>query len=167
MMNSETLSRALIQSDCLYLQAAGSTGDDGSVPGIHLRWDLMGELENRIPKGTFEDPNIPSDTVKIFRSKYEHRFPVTVDFASQIPSEIVDSSNCLNLGESFENDERLWIYKFPNLDNAVVYVRFHDRVRYDAVTVNPLVAPLDFLRAYGDGLIEISVKDKPCFAARI
>ena len=37
-MNSETLSRALIQSDCLYLQAAGSTGDDGSVPGIHLRW---------------------------------------------------------------------------------------------------------------------------------
>ena len=85
-MNSETLSRALIQSDCLYLQAAGSTGDDGSVPGIHLRWDLMGELENRIPKGTFEDPNIPSDTVEIFRSKYEHRFPVTVDFASQIPS---------------------------------------------------------------------------------
>ncbi len=83
MMNSETLSRALIQSDCLYLQAAGSTGDDGSVPGIHLRWDLMGKLENRIPKGTFEDPNIPSDTVEIFRSKYEHRFPVTVDFASQ------------------------------------------------------------------------------------
>ena len=37
-MNSETLSRALIQSDCLYLQVAGSTGNDGSVPGIHLRW---------------------------------------------------------------------------------------------------------------------------------
>ncbi|MBR5434238.1 MAG: hypothetical protein IK117_07365 [Bacteroidales bacterium] len=166
-MNNDILSRALIQSDCLYLQAAGSTGNDGSVPGIHLRWDLMGELQNHIPRGTFEDSNKPSDTVKIYRSKYECRFPVTVDFSSQIPSEVVDSSNCLNLGESFENDERLWIYKFPNPDNAVVYVRFHDRVRYDAVTVNPLAAPLDFLRAYGDGLIEISVKDKPCFAARI
>ena len=167
MMNSETLSRALIQSDCLYLQAAGSTGNDGSVPGIHLRWDLMGELENRIPKGTFEDPNIPSDTVKIFRSKYEHRFPVTVDFASQIPSEIVDSSNCLNLGTPFENDERLWIYHLQMDGNPVVYVRFHDHARYDAITVNPQESPLNFLRAYGDGLIEISVKDKPCFAARI
>ena len=66
MMNSETLSRALIQSDCLYLQAAGSTGDDGSVPGIHLRWDLMGKLENHIPKGN-------NDTVKIYRSKYEQK----------------------------------------------------------------------------------------------
>ena len=108
MMNSDILSRALIQSKSLYLQAAGSTGTDGSVPGIHLRWDLIGQLENHIPKG------VTGDTVEILRSKYEHRYPVTIDFANQIPSHVVDSSNCLNLGESFENNERLWIYHQTN-----------------------------------------------------
>lgn len=162
MMNSDILSRALIQSKSLYLQAAGSTGTDGSVPGIHLRWDLIGQLENHIPKG------VTGDTVEILRSKYEHRYPVTIDFANQIPSHVVDSSNCLNLGESFENNERLWIYHQTNgtLIN-VVYVRFHDRERYDAVMVDPLVSPLDFLRAYGDGLVEIWVAGKSCFASRI
>jgi hypothetical protein len=40
------------QSDVIHLEAVGSDGSDSTVPGAHLRWQLVGELgDHHLPKG--------------------------------------------------------------------------------------------------------------------
>jgi len=160
--------KTLYQSKYLYLQAAGSTGNDGSLEGIHLRWDLLGELGNtHIPKGTLEKTstdgfNKDNDFVYIYRSRYIQKYPVTLDFSTAKPSKVIDKNSLL----SFKG--RQWTFK-PNTINTndTVYVVFHDKNRYDSITVDAKTNPIGFLQAYGDGLIEISVKGKLCFATEI
>ncbi len=145
-----------VQSPFLYLQSVGSTGDDGSVYGAHLRWLLLRNLgESHLPKADYARTtlnfNREDDYVKLFRSRYEERFPLVVDF-SIVPDVI--------------NDEiAFWIYKDASTD-TVVYIRFRDGARYAAVraVVNPSARPLEFVRQYCPGLIEAEVKDKLCFA---
>ncbi len=44
----------LFQSGYTFLEAAGSSGADKTIPGCHLRWDLLGTLgENHLPKGSY------------------------------------------------------------------------------------------------------------------
>lgn len=44
----------LFQSGYTFLEAAGSSGADKTIPGCHLRWDLLGTLgDNHLPKGSY------------------------------------------------------------------------------------------------------------------
>lgn len=148
-----------VQSRYLYLQSAGSTGADGSTHGAHVRWLLAGNLgDTHIPKGdaasTRVNFNRRDDFVSLLRSEYVQRFPTYIDFAVS-PDAVNDAAS-------------LWIYTRTNT-NTVVYIHFRDTARYAAVrnAVDPKVAPLEFVRQYGPGVIEAEVKDKLFFAAEI
>lgn len=106
----ENFDNVIVQSEALYLQAAGShstdgtrVGVDGSSVGIHLRWALLGVLGDHIPKGNLAKPgtdyygtnpfNRKDDFVKIYRAPYgpNQRFAVTIDLTSRTPDSIVGS----------------------------------------------------------------------------
>jgi len=157
--------KTLYQSKYLYIQAAGSTGIDGSLEGIHLRWDLLGDLGlNHIPKGELEKTNTSGfnkdlDYVNIYRSKYKTKYPVILDFTTTKPSKVIESDL---LGS------RRWVFKADKLNtNDTIYVIFQDKAKYDSISINPKTDTIGFLQAYGDGLIEVSVKNKLCFASEI
>jgi hypothetical protein len=145
-----------VQSPFLYLQAAGSTGADGSTYGAHLRWLLLRNLgETHLPKAdyaaTTRNFNRPGDYVTLLRSRYIKRFPTIVDFSVQ-PDVVNDA-------------QAFWIYTTNT--NTVVYIHFRDAAKYAAVraVTDPPVQPLKFVQQYCPGLIEAEVKDKLFFAA--
>lgn len=133
-----------LQSPHLYLQAAGSNGED-STEGRHLRWTFRGALgEKHLPKGDYANStanfNKPKDFVNIYRAAYVKK-AVSLNFFSNSP-DIVDHSNYL------------WIY---NIDGYEFYVRFGNTSQYNQVllTIDPLSNPTQFLGAYGSELIEV------------
>ena len=137
-----------LQSTNFVLNAAGSTGDDGSSKGVHLRWLFGGVLgDNHLPKGNFYINqnfifNKPNDFVKIYRAPY---VPVILALSFSTPPEVVDPI------------KRLWVYK---LNGKIIYVYFKDFPKYDTVSsqFNPLIDSSGFIAAYGDSLIEIESK---------
>jgi len=145
------------QSPYFYLQSVGSTGADGSAEGVHVRWILCRNLgDSHIPKGDYAQSKVnfnrKDDFVTIVRSKYVERFPTIIDFAA---------------GPSIVNDAMtFWIYANTNTA-TVVYVYFRDTAKYAAVrqALGPVANPLDFVKQYCPGLIEVEVKDKLFFAA--
>lgn len=147
-----------VQSPYLYLQAAGSDGSDGTAKGFHLRWALIRNLgETHLPKGnkasTSVNFNRSEDFVHVFRSLYTQRFPTIIDFSSTAPDLV-------------HNAYHLWVFHTTN-PASTIYVRFHDHGRYDDALAgfDPSTNTLDFLKKYGEGLIEVEVKDKLFFAA--
>lgn len=145
-----------IQSPFLYLQAAGSTGADGSTYGAHVRWLLLRNLgETHLPKGDYAATRInfnrPDDYLRLFRSRYVERFPTIVDFSV--------APNVVNDGQAF------WIYTATNT-NTVVYVHFRDLSKYANLraTISPSTLPLQFIEQYCPALIEVELKDKLFFA---
>lgn len=161
-------SNTLLQSKYLFLQAAGSLGTDGSLQGIHLRWELLNSLgEKHLPKGNLGTNT--GDTVKVYRSRYMHKYPVIVDVYNQSPSIVVDNSLAVDIeDENFTSKDRIWIYQGDKVNtNDVVYLYFKDRVKYDSITIDPLTNHVDFIEAYGSSLIEARVKNKLCFASNI
>ena len=166
-------SNLISQSPYLYLQGAGSDGSDGSMRGVHLRWDFgEGLAENHIPKGNLAASGKPfhttagfnkaDDFVKIYRTQYDRNFPAIVDFANMLP-ELIDN-------------EQTWIYK--NLrpvrelpDNTCnVVVRFADKERYNELRAqynpNETSERLSFLKNY-DKVFEVEVENRLMFAARL
>jgi len=180
-MGIDISGNTLFQSKYLYLQAAGSTGNDGSLEGIHLRWELMGTLGTyHIPKGNMAVTNSgfnkpQNDFVNVYRSKYTTKYPVVVDLSIVKPSVIIDSKLTLDdnlpiyLPDQIPTDgARMWVFLADKLNtNDVVYIRFCDTARFDAITVDATIDPIGFIQAYGDGLMETWVKDKVCFACNI
>lgn len=161
-------SHTLLQSKYLFLQAAGSLGTDGSLKGIHLRWELLNKLgESHIPKGDLG--TYTGDTVKVYRSRYIHKYPVIVDVYNQSPSIVVDNSLAVDIDdENFTTKDRIWIYQGDKVNtNDVVYLYFKDRVKYDSIPIDPLTNHVNFLEEYGSSLIEARVKNKLCFASNI
>jgi len=86
----------LVQSRYTYMQAAGSTHDDGSTEGIHLRWELRGTLgDNHIPKGSLleihpeydntERFNKGKDVVVIYKVLYKKKYQALIDFLRSKP----------------------------------------------------------------------------------
>jgi hypothetical protein len=159
-----------VQSPYLYLQAAGSDGSDGSMTGIHLRWDLLRSLgERHLPKGDLAvgpQPRYPAahgfnkadDYVRLLRIPYSKRYPCIVNFDKDRPAALVESGAL-----------RLWKFKVTVAGTKKpleVHIRFSDVARYDAVrkTVNAAKSPLDFMEAYG-GVVEAEVVDSLCFCA--
>ncbi|PHR48047.1 MAG: hypothetical protein COA32_05840 [Fluviicola sp.] len=156
----------LFQSPYTYLQAAGSSGKDGSARGIHLRWDFLRQLGNEhLPKGNLSgsNGNYPStqgfnkdnDFVRIYRVPYNKEFSVEVDFSNS-PDSLTETGN-----------DRIWHYdnfipvSFDSNNTTDVFVRFMDIDEYDTIrsTVDPNSDPLDFLKAY-TGIIEAGTSSK-------
>ncbi|MDR1089713.1 MAG: hypothetical protein LBL79_01445, partial [Prevotella sp.] len=136
-----------LQSPNLALIAAGSTGQDGSLSGIHLRWTFGGTLaEKHLPKGdyatyaAYSNFNKPNDFVRIYKTYYQAS-PVTLNFANMAPDQVL-------------HNEARWLY---NLNGKHVYVKFMDKGKYYNVlsTIDPLTSPYPFILAYNDSLIEV------------
>ncbi|WP_430408561.1 invasin domain 3-containing protein [Kordia sp.] len=143
-----------LQSTNLYLQAAGSTGNDGSVSGIHLRWLLKGYLgDTHLPKGNNASQNHhfnkPDDFVRIYRAPYIRQY-ITLHFENSSPN-IVD------------HNRYLWTYR---IDGVTFYTYFKNTLKYNSVkaTINPLTNSYGFIQAYGDELIEVEHKTALSFA---
>lgn len=145
-----------LQSDCLYIQAAGSEGDD-SAKGIHLRWILKGPLEQHLPKGDhFQDIpegfNKADDFVYLSRAPY-NPIITTLEFQKNPPNATVDN-------------QAIWLYE---VNGKTFYVYFRNTVKYQQVrsSINPLLDPAAFIYAYGNNIIEVECKEMLFFASTI
>lgn len=141
----------VVQSTHLYLQAAGSKGND-SPEGIQLRWLLKGGLSKHLPKANYATTtsnfNKPDDYVRIYRTPYKPQL-VGLD---------------LSLSPDLVNDtDHYWVY---NVNPNVFYVRFINTAQYDSVraSIDPSAHPLDFFTAYGAEVIEVEDPTKLFFA---
>ncbi len=140
------------QSPHLYLQAAGSTGADGSLAGIHLRWLLKRDLIKHLPKGNLATStanyNKPDDFVQLFRTPYV-AVPTAFDL-TQPPLAV-------------ENRRAVWIYQ---VNDIKVYLYFRNRTKYSSVraTLNPLTQSAQFMAAYGNELLELESKNELFFS---
>ncbi len=146
-----------LQSPHIFLQAAGSTGSDGSTSGIHLRWTFKDKLgEQHLPKGnaasTTLNFNKPDDFVRIYRTPFQPR-QTTIDLSNK-PVLIDDQS-------------AIWIYQQAQ-DKFLV--RFADQETYQRLRqrINPLTgSPLEFIRAYGSGILEIESRNTLAYSVAI
>jgi len=146
-----------IQSPYVYVQAAGSTGFDGSTQGIHLRWMFKHILgDNHLAKGNYANNNKgfnrnTNDFVKIYRAPYV-KTQIAIDF-SNIPDLVVDN-------------QRLWVYE---INENVFYIRFKSISKYIAVrnAINPLENPGQFIINYGNELIEIENRTQLSFTVEL
>lgn len=147
---------AISQSPHIYLQAAGSTGADGTVVGNHLRWAFRNKLGNQhFPKGNYATTEVnfnkPDDFVKIYRTPYIKN-QITVDLIT--PPQLIDSAN------------RLWLYE---VNGNKYHVHFRNAVQFDTVreSINPLDNPTGFLQQYGANLIEVESRNQLAFSVEI
>jgi hypothetical protein len=143
----------VIQSPNFYLQAAGSTGADGSAQGIHTRWIFSGAIgEKHLPKGNYASNtnnfNKPDDFVYVYRAPYK-KITKTINF-STAPN-IVDDAN------------GLWIYRVEGKD---FHVYFRNLTQYAQVrnTINPATNAQGFMQNYGSELVEVESKRNLFFA---
>ncbi|WP_422083488.1 hypothetical protein [Ulvibacterium sp.] len=140
------------QSPHLYLQSAGSTGNDGSVPGIHLRWLLKQDLINHLPKGNLASStanyNKPNDFVTLYRAPYNPS-AIILDF-SQPPKAV-------------ENRNALWIYQ---VGSHTFYLYFRNKSQYATVrgAYDPFTQSLQFLQNYGTEILELRTSSDLFFA---
>lgn len=141
-----------IQSGHLYLQSAGSVGED-STQGIHLRWALRDALSDHLPKAnyatTIHNFNKSDDYVKIYRAKYVP-FKTTLDF------------NTAPLQVNEFGSKRNWVYE---VSGKVFHVHFADIAKYNQVrsSLNPSTDTLQFIKNYGDSVIEVETKTELSF----
>lgn len=140
----------LIQSEHLYIQSAGSLGND-STKGMHLRWMLKGGLSTHLPKANYAIPNVgfnkANDFVRVFRTPYIER-KAQIDF-TVVPNLVDDV-------------KRSWAYN----QGETVYLKFLNTSKYDQVrvSINPMANPTGFLAAYGNEVIEIDTAEQLSFA---
>lgn len=141
-----------IQSGHLYLQSAGSVGED-STQGIHLRWALRDALSDHLPKANYATTthnfNKSDDYVKIYRAKYVP-FKTTLDF------------NTAPLQVNEFGTKRNWVYE---VSGKVFHVHFADIAKYNQVrsSLNPSTDTLQFIKNYGDSVIEVETKTELSF----
>ena len=144
---------ASIQSGSLYLQAAGSLGLE-STKGIHLRWTFKDGLANHLPKADYSNNNFnfnkKDDFVRIYRTSYEAK-KVVLNFETP-PNQITENPN-----------SKKWVYI---VDGKIFQIYFRNTAKYNAVKtqINPLTDPLDFIKNYGNSLIEVENKTELSFA---
>lgn len=179
----------IIQSDYLYLQAAGSDGDtgDGSAAGVHLRWALLDEVgAKHLPKGNLAAPGAPyeasygfnraDDFVKIHRTPYKEseRYGVTVDPVNDAPTKI------MNIGIAV-----MWLYEpsdaragflvtdtdFPENSRTPVALRFLGVSAYNTLAQgrNPIANATDrqFILDNYTGLLEVETVGRPFFRLHV
>ncbi|WP_026904564.1 hypothetical protein [Pedobacter glucosidilyticus] len=174
-MSTIPVQNLLAQSPNLYLQGAGSDGNDGTATGIHLRWDMLGELgESHIPKGNLaSSPSSPyyttsgfnkaDDFVKIYRTVYNQSYPIVIDFATMQPSEIIDIQ-----GEKVWRFENIIPVSGSPATSRNVIIRFTNITQYNRIKqlYNPLTDSLSFLENYKH-VIEAEVEGLLMFSAKL
>jgi len=166
----------LVQSRYTYMQAAGSTHDDGSTEGIHLRWELRGTLgDNHIPKGSLleihpeydntERFNKGKDVVVIYKVLYKKKYQALIDFLRSKPDRIDVIS-----GE-WEFDIPVSSITETNIITTII-IRFSDINTYYNISIDSNYDqyndPYNFLIQYAalssEGFIEVEAKDKLSFS---
>ncbi len=151
--NLDLTDNSMIQSGHLYLQSAGSIGED-STKGIHLRWALKDALSEHIPKADYaignNNFNKSDDHVRIYRAKYEP-YKVILDFDTLAPIQINDGGSSI-----------YWIYE---VGGKIFHVHFRNNIKYNQVlnSVIPSDNPLLFIKNYGDALLEVETKTELSF----
>ncbi|MDQ1806216.1 hypothetical protein ACNFU2_07685 [Chryseobacterium sp. PTM-20240506] len=156
MIAASPINDSFLQSDCLYIQSAGSLGND-STAGIHLRWALKGPAAEHLPKGDHfqnapEGFNKPDDFISIFRAPY---YPVVTSlFLKEQPTTVIDN-------------EALWLY--GNKEGRKFYVYFRNTSKYQQVRANidPFSDPAAFFEHYGSNVIEVECKEMLFFASQL
>lgn len=145
---------AWLQSPYLYLQSAGSSGND-AAPGVLLRWFLLRNLgDSHLPKGNHAQSSInfnrPDDFVRIYRASYVKNIAHTLDFKTEKPT-VIDEGNAR------------WVYV---VNDQTYYLTLPDTARYQAAraTYDPITQPHQFLTAYGDALCELEIRNTLAFA---
>lgn len=162
-------SKTYYQSPNEYLQATGSTGNDNTANGLHLRWAFCKDLgANHLPKGNYAATgsefeadygyNKDEDFVKIYRAQYNTSYPTSFSFA--VAPVLFESGS-----------ERRWSYTIAvtglsDVSN-VVFLKFTDVSLYDSIRTgtNPSTSAANsvtFLKSY-TGPIEIGVSYKLAF----
>ncbi|MBN8641276.1 MAG: hypothetical protein J0L86_05620 [Flavobacteriales bacterium] len=148
----EITNNSMLQSGHLYLQSAGSVGQE-STKGIHLRWALKGALMEHLPKANYATTtfnfNKANDFVKIYRAQYVE-YKVVLDFS--LPPLQVNEIGV----------KKTWIYQ---VGDKIFHVHFKDVLKYNQIraTFNPNVEPNVFIKNYGSSLIEIENRTQLSF----
>jgi hypothetical protein len=151
--NLQLTDKVQFQSSHLYLQAAGSVGND-STKGIHLRWALKDALASHLPKGFYATNstnfNKPNDFVKIYRAPYIEN-KIILDFNTP-PNFVFDNQN-------------KWVY---TIDKKSFNIYFKNSTKYLNARSNydPMINPLAFIEEYGENIIEIENLTNLFFAVK-
>lgn len=153
----------LIQSTQIRIEATGSTGDDNTILGHHLRWDFRNNLgNNHLARGSYNDAflsvipiNENSDYINILKTPFSKKYYTEVNFAHTPDIEIV------------EGDIRRWVYTIVvnGLDDSsnIVNISFLNTSVYDQIrSSQSTLDTVDFLNQYAD-LIEISIENSTLF----
>ncbi|WP_158728222.1 MULTISPECIES: vWA domain-containing protein [unclassified Flavobacterium] len=150
--------KTALQSTSLQIAAAGSKGLD-STKGIHLRWLFAGELgANHLPKGNLftgvnSNFNKTDDFVKVYRAAY---------------TKVVHKLDLTKKPQSVDKQKMLWVYKTSNPQRSI-YVYFKNKAKYlsTRASIDPMLNPSGFIKAYGNEIIEIENKSELFFAAEL
>lgn len=142
-----TEGNTLLQSDYLYIQAAGSDGGD-STAGIHVRWALRDVLASHIPKGNYATTNAnfnkQDDFVRIYRAIYD---PVVVElnFESLSPKKIDHAAQTF----------------YYTVGKRTFCVTFLDIANYQKsrAKIDPEKDAKGFIAEYGNQELKIEIKD--------
>lgn len=174
----ENPENVLIQSQELYLQAAGSTGADGSSPGTHLRWALVDLLAEHLPKGTLAGPgtayhgtnalNRKDDFVRVYRVPYgpNQRFAAVIDLAVTMPDDISGSTD--------PDAEVVWTYNNVHYDttfndtSTTVQVTFNGGAYPASLPVaKPYTAHVQQVLLGYSGVYKVEAESKLMFAVEV
>ena len=143
-----------VQSPYLYLQSAGSLGKD-AAKGFLLRWFFLKDLGNKhIAKGDYaantQFYNKANDYVRIYRAKYDIKIQQTLDFQNNTPIHISVA-------------EQRWVYR---IIDQLYYLDFNDQQKYTSALnqYKPQSHPYEFIKAYGDGLLTLQIRDNLAFS---
>lgn len=178
-----------LQSDYLYLQAAGSTGSDGSSEGIHLRYALLKNLGSQhLPKGNLAAPsgpypasygfNKPNDFVKIYRTPYDPNelFEVHLDLTQHRPKSVHTGGNGVTwMFEPDAAEPENYLSTDPKFladSKTSVAIRFREKTKYDTACggCNPTNKSTNdaaqLVQAY-NGIIEIETMTRPFYMLEV
>jgi hypothetical protein len=146
-----------LQSPYLYLQSAGSLGQDASQ-GILLRWLFLRNLgQDHLPKGDYSQNtngfNKPDDYVCVYRAAYESgSYEQELDLTSIAPLYI-------------DHTQYRWVYQ---TNRFFAYLHFLDQAQYDQARVahDPHNDPQACLVAYGNGVLELELRNELAFSVK-
>lgn len=151
----EITEKTSLQSPHIYLQSAGSTGNDSSK-GIHLRWMLKNGLASHLPKADYAVPGVNfnknGDYVNIYRTPYIGRQKVVTVYFSTIPGQINDNA----LRWSYAVGDKMFMVHFLN-GQAYAQIR---------ASINPGQNSQGFVTAYSQagGVIEVECPNELSFS---
>lgn len=146
-----------LQSPFLYLQSAGSLGQD-ACQGILLRWLFLRNLgRTHMPKGDYAQStngfNKPDDYVCVYRATYEPgSYEQELDLTDLVPVYIDDA-------------QYRWVYQ---TNRFFAYLHFLDTGQYDQARAahDPHSDPQACLVAYGSGVLELELRDELAFSVK-